>query len=101
MGAGGWLDVDYEGDDPLPYVRPTMRGVMGTRGWPRGDDEVAAERLLSALDDFGRGSDNETQRGLAQRTRDALMEIGIKTLAEIVSKVGRLRGLGAGGAYRG
>jgi hypothetical protein len=84
LAANDWLDVAY-GDDDVPRLKPTIRGVMATRGWPGGDGEVAAERLLSALDEMAQSVDPE-KRGWAARARDTLMEVGTKTLAEVVSK---------------
>jgi hypothetical protein len=56
------------------------------RGWPSEDGEVAAERLLSALDDLAQSELDATSRTWAARARDTLMEVGTKTLAEVVSK---------------
>jgi hypothetical protein len=86
LAIGDWLDLDYDENDRA-FVRPTMRGVMATRGWPGGDGEVAAERFLSVLDEIASSSSaDDTQRGWAARARDTLMEVGTKTLAEVVSR---------------
>lgn len=84
LAANDWLEIAY-GDHDLPQLKPTIRGVMATRAWPGGDGEVAAERLLSALDDMAESADPE-KRGWAARARDTLLEVGTKTLAEVVSK---------------
>lgn len=84
LGSNEWLEVAY-GEEDVPMVKPTIRGVMATRGWPGGDDEVAAERLLSTLDEMAESGDSEKRRWAA-RARDTLMEVGTKTLAEVVSK---------------
>jgi hypothetical protein len=84
LAANDWLEVTY-GDSDVPGLKPTIRGVMATRGWPGGDGEVAAERLLSTLDEIANSTDAE-KRGWAARARDTLMEVGTKTLAEVVSK---------------
>lgn len=86
LDEGGWVEVQYEGDEDHPITRPTMRGVMATRAWPGGDGEVAAERLLTALDELVERTDDEERRGLFARLRDTAMEVGTKTLAEVVSK---------------
>jgi hypothetical protein len=85
LAQGDWLELDYDEDDVV-RVRPTMRGVMATRGWPAGDAEVAAERILSVLDELATGGASPAERGWAARARDTLMEVGTKTLAEVVSK---------------
>ena len=84
LAANDWLEIAYD-DEDVPRVKPTIRGVLATRGWPGGDGEVAAERLLSALDEMAESADPE-KRGWAARARDTLMEVGTKTLAEVVSK---------------
>jgi hypothetical protein len=83
--VGDWLDLDY-GEGDAMHVRPTMRGVMATRGWPGGDAEVAAERILSALDEVAERGTSAAERSWAARARDTLVEVGTKTLAEVVSK---------------
>lgn len=82
-----WIVLTYAADQDtdLPYVRPTTRGVIAANGWPGGDGDVAAERLLAALDELAESSD-ETKRTWAARARDTLMEIGTKTLAEVAAK---------------
>lgn len=84
LAENDWLELAYA-DEDVPRLKPTLRGVMATRGWPGGDAEVAAERLLSALDELANSADPE-KRGWAARARDTLMEVGTKTLAEVVSK---------------
>ena len=85
LAANDWRELAY-GDEDVPALKPTIRGVMATRGWPGGDGEVAAERLLSALDEMAAQSADSDKRGWAARARDTLMEVGTKTLAEVVSK---------------
>jgi len=85
LGERDWLEVDYDDDDQVS-VLPTARGVAATRGWPVGDGEVAAERLLSALDELASSHEDSAARSWAARARDTLMEVGTKTLAEVVSK---------------
>jgi hypothetical protein len=80
-----WVNAHYNDEDEL-MAQPTTRGVMATRGWPGGDPEVAAERLLSALDEVADSASDDQTRGWAARARETLMEIGTKTLAEVVSK---------------
>jgi hypothetical protein len=84
LAANDWLETTY-GDEDVPALKPTIRGVMATRGWPGGDGEVAAERLLSALDELAETGPPDKQ-SWAARARDTLMEVGTKTLAEVVSK---------------
>ena len=81
-----WLNAEYDDETDELSTQPTMRGVMATRGWPGGDGEVAAERLLSALQDMATQAEDRQTRGWAARARDTLMEVGTKTLAEVVSK---------------
>lgn len=85
LAANDWLELNY-GEGDVPGFKPTIRGVSATRGWPGGDGEVAAERLLSALDEMAEHADDSEKRGWAARTRDTLMEVGTKTLAEVISK---------------
>ena len=59
---------------------------MATRGWPGGDSEVAAERLLTGVDELIAREPDDGKRGLLARLRDTAMEVGTKTLAEVVSK---------------
>ena len=80
-----WLEIEYEAENEI-IVRPTSRGISAMRGWPSEDGEVAAERLLSALDDLAQSELDATSRTWAARARDTLMEVGTKTLAEVVSK---------------
>ena len=85
LAESGWLELTY-GDEELEGVKPTIRGVVATRGWPGGDAEVAAERMLTALDNIAAESGDSEKRSWALRARDTLMEVGTKTLAEVVSK---------------
>jgi hypothetical protein len=81
-----WLTAEHDDETDELSAQPTMRGLMATRGWPGGDGEVAAERLLSALEELATQADDTETRGWAARARDTLMEVGTKTLAEVVSK---------------
>lgn len=80
-----WIRIHYLDGATVPTAQPTRRAILATRGWPGGDGEVAAERLLAALDDLA-DSDDASKRGWATRAREVLMEVGTKTLAEVVSK---------------
>jgi hypothetical protein len=86
LAANEWLNADYDDEGDGLSAQPTMRGLMATRGWPGGDGEVAAERLLSVLDDVAAQGETEEKRNWAARLRDTAMEVGTKTLAEVVSK---------------
>jgi hypothetical protein len=85
LAENDWLNAEYDDTDELS-AQPTTRGVMATRGWPGGDAEVASERLLSALDEMAEHDADDETRGWAARARETLMEVGTKTLAEVVSK---------------
>lgn len=86
LARNDWLDAAYDDETDELGAAPTMRGLVATRGWPGGDGEVAAERLLSALDAFADAAGDDKTRGWAARARDTLMEVSTKTLAEVVSK---------------
>lgn len=86
LGVEDWLDVHYPDEGDEPVVRPTQRALVATRAWPGGDGEVAAERLLSILDEIAVNAPDEGKRKWAGRLRDTAMEVGTKTLAEVVSK---------------
>ncbi len=85
LGEQGWLEVEYDEDDQI-ILRPTARGVAATRGWPGGDGEVAAERLLSALDDLLAREPDENKRTKLSRTREFLLDLGSSTLSELAAK---------------
>jgi hypothetical protein len=86
LATNDWLRAEYDEESDDLSAQPTMRGVMATRGWPGGDGEVAAERFLSTLEELAAHADDTETRGWAARARDTLMEVGTKTLAEVVSK---------------
>ena len=86
LGEDDWIDVQYSEDDNDPLLKPTIRAVVATKEWPGGDSEVAAERLLSVLDDIAANSPDEGKRKWAVRLKETAMEVGTKTLAEVVSK---------------
>jgi hypothetical protein len=86
LARNDWLEASYDDATDELEAMPTMRGLVATRGWPGGDGEVAAERLLSALDELAAGAEDEKTRSWAARLRDTATEVGTKTLAEVVSK---------------
>jgi hypothetical protein len=86
LAANDWLNADYDDETDELSAQPTMRGVMATRGWPGGDPEVAAERFITALDDAAAAETDDVKRGWLASLRDTAMEVGTKTLAEVVSK---------------
>ena len=73
-------------------LRPTAPGVAATQGWPSGDGEVAAKRLLSALDDLVAGEPDEKKRTKLSRALEFLLDLGSSTLSELAAKA-------AGGAF--
>lgn len=86
LARNDWLDASYDDETDELEAMPTMRGLAARRGWPGGDPEVAAERLLATLDEVAELAADDDTRGWATRARDTLMEVGTKTLAEVVSK---------------
>jgi hypothetical protein len=86
LGAEDWLDVDYPDDEEDAILRPTMRAVVATKAWPGGDGEVAAERLLSALDEIAANAPDEDKRKWAQKAKDALTDFGVKAVVEVASR---------------
>jgi hypothetical protein len=86
LAANDWLNADYDDETDELSAQPTMRGVMATRGWPGGDAEVVAERFIAALDDAAAAETDDVRRGWLGSLRDTAMEVGTKTLAEVVSR---------------
>jgi hypothetical protein len=70
LAANEWVNAEYDDEGDELSAQPTMRGLMATRGWPGSDGEVAAERLLSVLDDVAAQGETEAKRNWAARLRD-------------------------------
>ncbi|UTI64857.1 hypothetical protein NBH00_01305 [Paraconexibacter antarcticus] len=83
--ATDWVDARYKDDTDELIAQPTIRGIRATRGWPGGDSEESAERLLSSLDEIAESSEDEAQSMGGPGARHAYGGRA-KTLAEVVSK---------------
>lgn len=84
LANAGWIDLNFTADDQL-RAQPTMQGVIATRDWPGARDDALAEQVLSRLDKFVARETNPARKKKLQGLRNAAVEVGTKTLAQLVA----------------
>lgn len=83
--SAGLVNLQVEQDGSL-LVQPTIEGVMATRDWPGATGDALAEQVLSRIEAAIEAEPKPEKRRKLEGLRNAVMEVGTKTLAEVVSK---------------
>lgn len=83
--AAGLVSLHVEHDGDL-LVQPTIEGVMATREWPGATGDALAEQVLARIDAAIKAESKPERRRKLEGLRNAVMEVGTKTLAEVVSQ---------------
>jgi hypothetical protein len=85
--AGAWLTLVWPLNGRTPTaVAPLPKALAATRGWPGSEPEVTTERVLAALDELAQNDNDEGKRSAAERARDFILDLGSKTLGEVLAK---------------
>jgi hypothetical protein len=92
----GFIDgAMYLGHEVPEAIRATEKGLQVASGWPvPGESGAFASAFVQALTE--RINDTETaddERGKLRRLRDAIEDVGVRVVAEVVARMAERKGL--------